>query len=326
MRAPQDEKQQIIEDQQDIDIDKNNIKKDIDDVDINAINNNDNNNASQWYYNPQNWIRIIIFIVLLTFIIFALCHPTFSVDLLTFFLEWIENNPWDGSVALIIAYIICNVLMIPGFILSLGSGIIYTRAVGFWSGICFASGILTIACFFGSNLAFLNARFLLRNAVVYLIRNHEKFKLIDRAVQKHGFKVVFLLRLSPVTPYSLMNYSMGFSSVLFRDYCLGAVGMIPNIFAYVYLGASINNIYEISTVNPKNSEFLLGITIGGCIILVITIFYFFWMARKELRRIAKQIRQESMHNLIDGLENAPLTMDSNTDDNDHQYDSNDDLL
>lgn len=68
----------------------------------------------KWYHNPQNWVRIVITIVLISFIIFALCHPTFSVDLLTFFLEWIENNPWDGSIAFIIAYILCNILMIPG--------------------------------------------------------------------------------------------------------------------------------------------------------------------------------------------------------------------
>lgn len=79
--------------------------------------NDDMNSFSgdlKWYHNPQNWVRIVITIVLISFIIFALCHPTFSVDLLTFFLEWIENNPWDGSVAFIIAYILCNILMIPG--------------------------------------------------------------------------------------------------------------------------------------------------------------------------------------------------------------------
>lgn len=185
----------------------------------------------------------------------------------------------------------------------------------------FASGILTVSCFFGSCLAFLNARFLLRNAVVYLIRNHGKFKLIDAAVKKHGFKVVFLFRLSPVTPYSLFNYLMGFTSVQFIDYCLGSVGMIPNIFAYVYLGASIHNIYQISTVNPENSKFLLIITVLGVVILVCTIIYFFWMARNELRKITKQLREDALANnltLTSDDPNAPLTLDSN--------ESNDDLL
>merc|ERR1719334_322596 len=202
----------------------------------------------RWYHKPNNWIRIGFLVFLSTFIIFALCHPTFSVDLLTFFLEWIEANPWDGSLVFIIAYIFCNVLMIPGIILSLGAGIIYSQCIGFWSGVCFASIVVSISCFLGSCVAFLNARFLLRNAVVYLLGNHRKLKLVDEAVKHNGFKVVFLFRLSPVTPYSIFNYMMGFSSVSFRDYCLGSLGSLPNVFAYAYLGASISNIYEISTV------------------------------------------------------------------------------
>eukprot|EP01084_Bolivina_argentea_P312212 540508_1 len=305
MYPPQDEKKQI---------DVNSIASENDEFNFDSSIND-----LKWYSNPQNWVRIVIAIVLTSFIIFALCHPTFSVDLLTFFLEWIENNPWDGSIAFVIAYIICNILMIPGIILSLGAGIIYTRSIGFWVGIGYASIIITISCFFGSCLAFLNARFLLRKALVYLIRNHSKFKLIDRAVNKHGFKVVFLFRLSPVTPYSLFNYVMGFSSVSFTDYCFGSIGMLPNIFAYVYLGASIHNIYQISTVNPENSEYMLTITIIGVVVLIITILYFAWMARNELRRIAKEIRRENMNNLTSDIENTPLTLDD-------EYNSNDDLL
>eukprot|EP01083_Nonionella_stella_P161683 529907_1 len=269
----------------------------------------------RWYQNPQNWIRIVIGLVLTSFIIFAIFHPTFSLDLLIFFLEWIEANPWDGAIAFVIAYVICNVLMVPGIILSCGAGIIYARAIGFWSGIAFATGILTISCFLGSSLAFLNGRFLMRNAFVYLIRNHKKFTLIDRAVQKHGFRVVLLFRLSPVTPYGLFNYLMGFSSVRFCDYCLGAVGMLPNIFAYVYLGASINNIYEISVLSPKNSRDLLIITVVGAVLLFFTVCYLAWMARKELRRITKRMRHDDIENA-----RAPLTLD------DESYNSDHDLL
>merc|ERR1712154_413151 len=108
--------------------------------------------------------------------------------------------------AFVIAYILCNLFLIPGIILSLGAGIIYSRAIGFWPGLGFATLIVSISCFIGSSIAFLNARFLLRKAIVYLIQKHPKFTLIDEAVQKQGFKAVFLFRLTPITPYSLFNY------------------------------------------------------------------------------------------------------------------------
>ena len=111
---------------------------------------------------------------------------------------------------------------------------------------------------------------------------------------------------------------MGFSGVKFSDYCLGAIGMIPNIFAFVYLGASIHNIYQISTVSAENSKFLFGITIAGTIIIIFAIIYFAWMARNELRKIAKQLRMERMNDLTSDIENTPL--------NDTDYNSEDDLL
>mmetsp|Transcript_10570 Transcript_10570/g.15885 ORF Transcript_10570/g.15885 Transcript_10570/m.15885 type:complete len:301 (-) Transcript_10570:88-990(-) len=276
----------------------------------------------KWYKNPQQWIRIIIVLVLASFIIFALCHPTFSADLLTFFLRWIELHPWDGAMAFILAYIICNVLMIPGIILSVGAGIVYVQVAGFWPGVLFATAILCVSAFLGSCLAFLNARFLLRTAVVYLIRNQPKFRLIDKAVQHNGVKVVFLFRLSPVTPYSLFNYVMGVSSVTFTDYCIGGLGMIPNIFAYAYLGATIQNIVEISTVNPENSKFLLCMTVVGAVILVITVGFIFYITRKELLRINKDLDKQHID-----MENTPLNgVANNAFAVEDEYDSNEDEI
>jgi uncharacterized membrane protein YdjX (TVP38/TMEM64 family) len=47
---------------------------------------------------------------------------------------------------------------------------------------------------------------------------------------------VFLLRLSPLFPFVLLNYALGLTTVRFADYLLAAVGMIPGTILYVYYG------------------------------------------------------------------------------------------
>eukprot|EP01084_Bolivina_argentea_P283985 486541_1 len=266
----------------------------------------------KWYQNPINWIRIILALVLTSLLIFAICKPKFAFDRLTSFLEWVENNPWYGTLAFMLTYILTTVFMITGSILCFGGGFIYSRVLGFWLGICYATFILTISCFIASCIAFIIGRFALRDAFLYSIRNKPKFKLIDKAVELHGFTVVFLIRLSPVTIYWLFNYIAGALSITFKHYCLGAIGMIPNVFVYVYIGASINNIYQISTMDVVNSEVIFILTIVGAVLLIIAMLYFAYIARNKLREIEQEISRQSISSI--------------TSIDEDEYHSNDDLL
>jgi uncharacterized membrane protein YdjX (TVP38/TMEM64 family) len=54
-----------------------------------------------------------------------------------------------------------------------------------------------------------------------------------------GMKVVFLLRLSPLFPFNLLNYALGVTSIPFFQYALASwLGMLPGTFAYVFLGGA----------------------------------------------------------------------------------------
>ena len=57
---------------------------------------------------------------------------------------------------------------------------------------------------------------------------------IDKAVARQGLKIIFLVRLSPVFPYNLLNYGLGLTRVKLLDYVLACFGMIPGTFLYVY--------------------------------------------------------------------------------------------
>ena len=65
---------------------------------------------------------------------------------------------------------------------------------------------------------------------------------MDDAIGERAFSIVFLLRLSPLVPFTLLNYFLGLTRARLRDYVLAsATGMLPGIFLYVYIGSLVTD-------------------------------------------------------------------------------------
>ena len=80
-----------------------------------------------------------------------------------------------------------------------------------------------------------------RAQVLDLAKGNKQFAAIDRAIGKDSFRVVLLLRLSPLLPLALSNYLYGLTSVDLVPYVLGSwVGMLPGTLAYVTAGTFLN--------------------------------------------------------------------------------------
>ena len=144
------------------------------------------------------------------------------------FAEWVDGLGFWGPAVFIVAYAAAVVAFVPASLLTLGAGAIFGVAQG--TLYVFAAATL------GSSLAFLVSRYVARAAVERRLEGNEKFAAIDEAVGREGRKIVFLLRLSPVFPFNLLNYALGLTSVRFADYVVASFGMIPGTLLYVYSG------------------------------------------------------------------------------------------
>ena len=81
-------------------------------------------------------------------------------------------------------------------------------------------------------MAFLIARYFARERILKMVEGNKKFLAIDKAIGENGFKVVTLLRLSPLLPFSLGNYLYGLTSVKFLPYVLGRLVSAPTSLYY----------------------------------------------------------------------------------------------
>jgi uncharacterized membrane protein YdjX (TVP38/TMEM64 family) len=148
---------------------------------------------------------------------------------LTSFNGWASGLGAVGMVAFGLVYAIATVLMLPGSLLTLAGGATFGLLPGFIT--------VWLGATLGACLAFLVCRHLARKRVEAWAQSKPSFGVIDRAVAKEGWKIVFLTRLSPVFPFNVQNYAYGLTSVSFWQYALASlVGMIPGTFLYVYIG------------------------------------------------------------------------------------------
>lgn len=195
-------------------------------------------------------------------------------------ITWIESLGSWGAIAFIIIYNIATLLFIPGSLLTLKGGCLF--------GVVWGSIYVLIAATIGATFAFIIGRYLTRDWVCRQLEKHPKFKAIDQAVAKQGFKIVFLTRLSPIFPFNLLNYAFGITQVSLKDYILGSIGMIPGTVMYVYIGSLATDLAMISTHHqPTTAETEIGkwlIQIIGLTATVLVTIYVTRIAQKALQK------------------------------------------
>lgn len=139
-------------------------------------------------------------------------------------------GPW-GIAVFVLIYVVDALLLGPAWLLALVAGL----AFGLGRGIA----VIWVASMAGAAGAFLLARHGARHRVEKLARKNDKFEAVDRAIAKHGWTVVLLLRISPLLPYTVSNYLYGLTKIGFLPYLFAsAFGLLPMIAVFVSIGAA----------------------------------------------------------------------------------------
>ena len=195
-------------------------------------------------------------------------------DWVTPALAWVQGHGRWAPILFIAVYVAACVLFVPGSWITLGGGALF----GLWWGVVYVfSGALA-----GATLSFLLGRFVARDWVVRRLESYPRFRALDAAVGRDGWKIVLLTRLSPGFPFTLLNYAYGVTQVSLRDYFFAsAVGMLPGTILYVYLGSLAGDLSRLrqSRARTPAEWALLGV---GLVVTAILTIYVARLARKAL--------------------------------------------
>ena len=126
-------------------------------------------------------------------------------------------------------YIAAEILALPAVPLTASAGYLFGAVEG--------TAVVLFSATIAAGASFLIGRSLLRKWVEGIAAESEQFQAIDRAVAAEGFKIILLLRLSPIFPFALSNYFYGLTAVEFGPYLAATLlGFAPGTFLYVYSG------------------------------------------------------------------------------------------
>jgi uncharacterized membrane protein YdjX (TVP38/TMEM64 family) len=200
------------------------------------------------------------------------------------FIGWVRGAGSLGMLFYFLFYSVGVVVFFPGSLLTLGAGFLYGPFLG--------TLLVSPASVAGATMAFLVGRFVARDWVAHKIAASPKFAAVDEAIGTRGFYIVLLLRLSPVFPFTLLNYTLGLTRVKLRDYVLASfLGMLPGTFLYVYLGSLITNAAQLlSGQRPSGGAWGQAFFIFGLVATAVVTWLITRIARRALDRALTSAR------------------------------------
>lgn len=167
--------------------------------------------------------------------------------------QWVDSHFVSASLLFVLIYVLSTALSLPGAsLLTLGGSAVF--------GVAWGLILVSFASTLGATLAFLSARFLLRDWVT--ARFGDKLATFQSGMAKEGAFYLLSLRLIPVFPFFLVNLLMGLTPIRVSTYYwISQLGMLPGTFVYVLAGSELGQLT--STGNILSPSLMVALTLLG---------------------------------------------------------------
>jgi len=197
-------------------------------------------------------------IALLTLVVIALAIGGRSLaSHLASITSGIERLGTLGAVLFIAGFAMASVVFVPAGLLTLMAGALFGLAAG------------TVYAFLGASLgacmAFLIARYVARSMVERWLAGNPRVAMFSGAIGARGRRIVALMRLSPVIPFSVINLAMGVTRIRFVDFVVANLAMLPVTVLYVYYGTVAGAVLNVGRGHPHGGTLYYAALVLGLV-------------------------------------------------------------
>ena len=219
--------------------------------------------------------RLLIVCFILTIITLIFVYPKKVEELMRSYIDWMRLNKELGVLMTCVICLVGTTVGTPGALMTIGNGFIYNEVYQgeLWKSILVGSAAVYFGTWFGSCLAFLIGRYVLRDLTRRLVNKFKIIKALDFAFQDQGFRTCFLFRLCPLVPFNGYNYLAGATSLRFSPYFFAFVGYIPTVLANVWIGTTIKSLADLIRGEYDGGYTqIVVLIVGMCISIVLIVF------------------------------------------------------
>lgn len=215
-----------------------------------------------------SWVRNLVLAGVVALLILCLVSAVLWPQLLFSHVEGLLRATRDlgaiGWVLFTLAQVVVALSgVLPASLICMLAGATYGFGLGFV--------LATLGTMGGAMLAFALSRSLFRTSIERMLSRHERLASFDQIIAQDGWKIVCLLRISPLMPFSATSFALGLSSIRFRNYLVGTLASLPALLGYVFIGtvADATLVAWSSGTHPFKWGLLAA---GGVATLVLTLY------------------------------------------------------
>ena len=160
--------------------------------------------------------------------------------------------------------------------------------------LCFAAGLLfslgaaqvymIIATYLASALIFFLGRYAFKDRVVTLIAKHKQLATLDTTISRQPFKLMFLLRLTPL-PFAMLSYAFSVTEARFWPYLGATSGILIYNASLVYMGYTTKHLAGLVSGSAKQSGVSFPLLAFGVVISLLVLYYVTKIAGETIHRL-----------------------------------------
>jgi uncharacterized membrane protein YdjX (TVP38/TMEM64 family) len=165
--------------------------------------------------------------------------------------------------------------------------------------LCFAAGLLfpigagvfyiIIATYLASAVIFFLGRYLLRDRVLKHLAEHKRFSELNEVIKGNEFKLMFLLRLTPL-PFAMLSYAFSVTQVRLRPYLIATSGILIYNISLVYFGYTAKHLSGLISEAPSQSTVSYPLLTVGLMISLAVLIYVAKIAGKAVKQMGIRIK------------------------------------
>ncbi|KAG0286270.1 hypothetical protein BGZ98_005154 [Dissophora globulifera] len=229
----------------------------------------------------QTYIKAALLATLLTLII--LSFTVFRVqDHIKDVLRYIDEHKRIGTVLFVLSYTVACTLFLPGSLFTIGAGFLFKPFP-------IALAVVLMGDAFAAAVSFVFGRYVFYDWVKGMMAKHPKFNALDQVIQDDGWKIVVMLRLTPV-PFSLITYFFSITSIqLVTVIWATCVGVLPGSCIGIWIGSLLKGLSGIDNPELERKNVVILVMNGifiACCVLTLSIF-----GKRSLRKAMRRLDQ-----------------------------------